>query len=127
MEHSATIAIYARLLGGPVPFSSTELQKLYDLRGPWGVQKQPLDCTDAGSCSVQSKERLSEAGYPANTCGAYSYDESAAAVSRMSAVSKAEPVQPVLSRPAASSADDIDMERLVDIIVDRVKSQLTVS
>jgi L-fuculose-phosphate aldolase len=98
MEHSATIAIYARLLGGPVPFSNSELQKLYDLRKPWGVEKSPLDCTDAGSCSVQPKERISEAAIPSNTCATYSYDETAAA--------------------------DIDMERLVDIIVDRVKAQL---
>ena len=114
MEHSATIAIYARMLGGPVPFSSSELQKLYDLRKSWGVEKNPLECTDAGSCSIQPKERLSEAGMPANTCASYSYDEIAAASQQR------EPAQP-------AAVDDIDMERLVDLIVERVKSQLMVS
>lgn len=113
MEHSATIAIYARMLGGPVPFSSTELQKLYDLRKSWGVEQQPLDCTDAGSCSVQPSERLSEVAVPTNTCNTYSYDKSAA----------------VSSPPSSETGveDNIDMERLVDVIVERVKKQLMVS
>jgi L-fuculose-phosphate aldolase len=53
LEHSASIALYAKMLGGPVPFSKEELQKLYDLRKPWGVEKEPLSCETAGSCSLQ--------------------------------------------------------------------------
>ena len=41
MEHSATIAQYARLLGGPFPFSESEMQKLYALRPKWGVTETP--------------------------------------------------------------------------------------
>lgn len=53
MEHTAGIALYARILGGPQPFSSEELQKLYELRGPWGVTKELPSCTGEQGCALQ--------------------------------------------------------------------------
>jgi L-fuculose-phosphate aldolase len=55
MEHSAAISLYARMLGGPVPFSREELEKLYALRPVWGVKGNPPLC-DPGPAA----EKLSE-------------------------------------------------------------------
>lgn len=83
MEHCATIALYAKMLGGPVPFTEQELNKLYDLRPTWGVKTEPPACDEAGSCSIKPREPL-------------------------------------------SGAAEIDVEQMVDIIVDRVRSKLSV-
>jgi L-fuculose-phosphate aldolase len=124
MEHSATIAMYARMLGGPVPFSKEELDRLYNLRSSWGVEKAPLDCTDAGSCSIQEKQRLSAAAKPANTCATYNYDIP-------------EYTPPAYQQPAngtnydGTTADgtskktiDADFDQLVDEITRRVRTIL---
>jgi len=108
MEHSATISLYAKLLGGAVPFSKDELEKLYNLRSAWGVKTAPLNCTDAGSCSIQPTERLSEAAIPTNTCKIYNYNEPA-------------------DGGRNEVFEDVDIKKLVDIIVEKVKKQLEVS
>lgn len=55
MEHTATIAIYAKLLGGPQPFSREELNKLYDLRKQWNISGPVQTCyTDLG-CSLSNE------------------------------------------------------------------------
>lgn len=116
MEHSATISLYARLLGGPVPFSQNELQKLYNLRQSWGVTDAPLDCADAGSCSVQPAQRLSEAGAPSNTCKLYAIDESTAGAGAGA-----------MQNTNNELPDGIDMNSLVEMIVEKVKQQMKVS
>jgi L-fuculose-phosphate aldolase len=113
MEHCATIAMYAKILGGPVPFTEEELKKLYDLRPSWGVRTEPLSCTDAGSCSVQPREKLSGAGLKTGTCSIYGGELDGG---------------PYVSSGGNGSSGgrtaDVDIERLVDVIVDRVKSRL---
>jgi len=65
MEHSASIAIYAKILGGIQPFTEEELKKLYALRSEWGVKSPALACplknlTDRTG-AIQSGESASSA------------------------------------------------------------------
>lgn len=119
MEHCATIAMYARILGGPVPFTQEELGKLYDLRPSWGVQTEPLSCTDAGSCSIQPKERLSGAAKESGTCSIYG-----GILDGGSNGNGGGTYTGGAGSNGGGRTADIDIERLVDVIVDRVKAKL---
>ncbi|TFG61113.1 MAG: class II aldolase/adducin family protein [Spirochaetales bacterium] len=98
MEHSATIAIYAQMLGGIKPFTPEELQKLYNLRPSWGIQKNPSPCEHCGTCTSQ-------------TCANRSAAAGAAGMMTYSAAANQLPA-------------DLDMASLVDIIVERVREKL---
>ena len=134
MEHCATIAMYAKILGGPVPFTEEELKKLYDLRPSWGVRTEPLSCTDAGSCSVQPREKLSGAALKAGTCSIYGgelnddafkpsyyggYDGSTGGNGSY----RSGPADSAGGTNGGTAAE-VDIEQLVDVIVDRVKARL---
>jgi L-fuculose-phosphate aldolase len=60
MEHTATIALYARMLGGPQPFNQEELQKLYSLRPQWGVEKEVPVCYTPGGCTTGEPSSANE-------------------------------------------------------------------
>lgn len=96
MEHSATIAIYARILGGIKPFTSEELQKLYNLRPSWGVTKNPAPCEHCDTCD--SATCASRSGTRADKTG------DTASGSRL--------------------PPGLDMASLVDIIVEQVRERL---
>jgi len=46
LEHNAEIMIYARILGGPKPFSQGQLEELQNLRGFYGITTQQIACAD---------------------------------------------------------------------------------
>lgn len=45
LEHNAAIMIYARILGGPKPFSENQLEELQGLRGFYGITTQQIACS----------------------------------------------------------------------------------
>ena len=108
MEHCATIALYAKMLGGPVPFSEGELEKLYALRDRGGNGIEPPLCTDGGSCSAQPREKLSEYAEPMGTCSLYRNPEEAG-YSGMN---------------GGNNTFQVDTEQMVDIITRQVKEKL---
>ncbi len=94
MEHTATISLYARLLGGIKPFNQEEMQKLYNLRPSWGVNYTPPSC----DMFVARKSPDSEQRPPCPGAQSSSADQ--------------------------RNMVDIDLDKLVDIIVERVKKRL---
>jgi L-fuculose-phosphate aldolase len=54
MEASARIGLYARLLGGAVPFSPEETAKLLGLRPGWGVERRTASPTDFTSVRLST-------------------------------------------------------------------------
>lgn len=51
LEHNAEIMIYARILGGAKPFSTTELAQLEGLRDFYGVKTQQVACSSGASAT----------------------------------------------------------------------------
>jgi L-fuculose-phosphate aldolase len=117
IEHSAQIAMYARMLGGPVPFSREELDKLYALRRPWGVEKELPDCTDAGSCSVQQKSPLSAAAAPTGTCALYG--------NMAASVHNASPAGNGGLNGGGNKMKDLDFETPAEDIARKVREELS--
>ena len=113
MEHTAGIALYARILGGPQPFSSEELQKLYELREQWGVTKELPSCYSPQGCAVQGNNGQSHAspGQEGNgSTGLYPAPD----MVKIDASQKT----------SGGSLVDIDFDNLVDIIVEKVKERM---
>ncbi|MEW5818143.1 MAG: class II aldolase/adducin family protein [Spirochaetota bacterium] len=106
MEHTATIAMYARMLGGPIPFTDEELKKLYALRKAWGVEKELMPCQYGGTCQfLQNRDgRKQVEGAPSEPDNGM----------REKVVEVKEPGKTL----------DVDLEKLVDLIVERVRQEL---
>ena len=102
LEHNAQIMIYARILGGPKPFSGAELKQLEGLRSFYGVKTQQIACTSGAPATA--------AQVPVGRW------------QERSAFNDGEEQAPTYRRPD-SSADD-SMDALVDEIVARVKARL---
>ena len=49
LEHNAAIMIYARILGGPKPFSQGQLRELQGLRDFYGITTQQIACSTLAS------------------------------------------------------------------------------
>ncbi len=116
MEHCASITLYAKMLGGPVPFSREELDKLYALRPSWGVQGKPPACTDSGSCSLQQREKLSQAAAAAGTCSLYAGSPDKGGEDGGSYGSGI--------TSGVNGSAEADLEKMIDLITDRVKEKL---
>jgi L-fuculose-phosphate aldolase len=96
MEHTATIALYARQLGGPKPFSPEELSKLYDLREKWNVTGPIRKCNTGDTCSLTGEV--------------------------IARTDKSE-TQDNTKQKSKASEITIDIEEIVDSIVDRIKEE----
>lgn len=68
LEHNAQIMIYARILGGPKPFSENQLQELQGLRDFYGIRSQQVACAPTGA-EAGGEPRIATTAWRPSTAG----------------------------------------------------------
>ncbi|MDA3948528.1 MAG: class II aldolase/adducin family protein [Spirochaeta sp.] len=125
LEHNAAIMIYARILGGPKPFSNQQLEELQGLRGFYGIKTQQIACAAPGangSGIASTAPRVATTQYRPGT-GPVTVAEATGSPTVARGPYEDDEQQAPTYR-GSGTGNDIEIDALVDEIVARVKKRL---
>jgi L-fuculose-phosphate aldolase len=109
LEHNAEIMIYARILGGPKPFSRGQLEELQNLRSFYGITTQQIACATPNAANGTIQPVATKPYRPSATSPRGPYDDGEAQAP---------------TYRSTGGGHETEIDALVNEIVARVKDRL---